>query len=63
MNYPESKNNENNSHEERPRTSSSRITAILFDMDNTLIETRKADEITSQKVWYLWYFQNKLVLF
>jgi len=32
------------------RTPSSRISAILFDLDNTLIETRKADSITCHKV-------------
>lgn len=34
----------------RERTPSARISAILFDLDNTLIETRKADQITCQKV-------------
>lgn len=35
---------------DRVRTARSRISAILFDLDNTLIETRKADTITCQKV-------------
>ena len=35
---------------ERERTPSARISAILFDLDNTLIETRKADSLTAQKV-------------
>lgn len=35
---------------DRVRTARSRISAILFDLDNTLIETRKADIITCQKI-------------
>ncbi|CAL8092446.1 unnamed protein product [Orchesella dallaii] len=35
---------------DRVRTARSRISAILFDLDNTLIETRKADTITCQKI-------------
>jgi hypothetical protein len=35
---------------DRERTPSARISAILFDLDNTLIETRKADSLTAQKV-------------
>lgn len=34
----------------RERTPGTRISAILFDLDNTLIPTRQADDLTAQKV-------------
>jgi len=38
------------SNHDRERTPIARISAILFDLDNTLISTRKSDVITTQKV-------------